>query len=643
MAGSLQAQPQLIKIDVSSYGWLDQYSMNAYFPDFIGNEACVPTSSTNGLTYLQNVVPAVFGSQLSGSSYSDWIQTDATLINIMGTKGNNIGTYDEPFVYGLQYYINVAKNFPEVQFTGLFPADDWFPSGGYPQPSFVQIGHPTPQSLTQALGAGSALLIGISYTSGGGGHELLVNGLDWDPDTNSGIIYFVDPLDPSQNYTPTSPYVLGPVKQTTGVVTLDDSGKLILVYDQYSGSLPYRPDDYTSGVKAKIDTSLVVGGAPHTPFAQLQPTGNGNAIAQGFDAVDPTTSAMFNVLQVFNTSTDAAGLFEQLDPSMFNSILFTEQAIAELVRTAISSNLLQYRHPCNCNSCDSLLTVWFSPFAEEVKQQGTSPSGYKNSLYGGVGGVDYFFADDFLVGSAFSYATGNVRWTAVPSKATMNAYGITAYGAYLGDPLWVDVSASYAYNRVNARRNVYGTSIYPFINSLSAESNHRENANLLMGHLGLIYNLFSTAGCCGQLDLWPFFNLDEIYVHQHSFSENGGGALDLTVLGKSTNLIRPEIGLGCSIYSQFDQGYDTFIHATLSCVNESRFCGKKSRAYFSAASPDSAFITSGLFPFNNLVSPTIQVGVRDRCDTFRISFLYRGEYGSRLVINQFFAEFNTLF
>jgi len=35
VAGSLQAQPQLIKIDVSSYGWLDQYSMNAYFPDFI--------------------------------------------------------------------------------------------------------------------------------------------------------------------------------------------------------------------------------------------------------------------------------------------------------------------------------------------------------------------------------------------------------------------------------------------------------------------------------------------------------------------------------------------------------------------------------------------------------------------------------
>ena len=81
---AISAPYQLIS-NVSNYGWLDQYSLNSFFPTFVGDEACVPTTSTNGMTFLQQVCPNVFGFALTGVTYSNWEDTDAYLINIMGT------------------------------------------------------------------------------------------------------------------------------------------------------------------------------------------------------------------------------------------------------------------------------------------------------------------------------------------------------------------------------------------------------------------------------------------------------------------------------------------------------------------------------------------------------------------------------
>ena len=284
---------------VNKYGWLDQYSFNTEH-HFIGDEACVPTSSTNGMTYLQNAVPFIFDSSLSGTTYSDWKATGDYLIRTMGTTAD-VGTYYYQFVYALNDYITVTKGFSEVQFSGMFPNDNWDPAGGYPQPNYITSGRPNIEFLTNAIAAGSAVLISIEYTNGNGGHEILANGLDWDTSSQTGTLYFVDPLDPSQNYSPDVP--TGPVKQTVGELSLDNAGRIILTYDQYSGTLPYT-DTYDT-VRASFYGLLSVGGGAFTPFSELVVSGNGHKIAEGFDLVDPTTSSMFPIMAILNTSSGA--------------------------------------------------------------------------------------------------------------------------------------------------------------------------------------------------------------------------------------------------------------------------------------------------------------------------------------------------
>jgi hypothetical protein len=252
-------------IPSSYYGWMDQYSITE--EDFVGDEACVPTSSTNAMTLLQNLYPSYFGTSLTGNDYASWKDTDKLLITpayFDTTVGN--GTYDDALVTGLVKYITVTAGFSNVQFAGIFPANDGWDSQ-YPEPDFITNGKPDASFLSDALADDAALLIGITYTNGDGGHDLLVNGFDWDSGNDTGTISIIDPLDPSQVYSPLDTPD-GPAKETDGTVTIDSHGKLLLTYDQYQGSLPYDSSDYEV-IEATIDTALLVNVPEPSTFAYL--------------------------------------------------------------------------------------------------------------------------------------------------------------------------------------------------------------------------------------------------------------------------------------------------------------------------------------------------------------------------------------
>lgn len=250
-AAPLPAQTYSEYIDISLYGYLDQYSMNASH-NFVGNEACIPTSSTNALTYLQNAYSSVYGSSLSGSTYTSWKATDSLLIADMGTTASE-GTYYTQFVYGLNQFFDDQPSVSKPQFSGMFYDAGW--GGLYPKPSYVTEGHPTAEFMAESLDAGAALITLIEYTGGGGGHGILVNGFTWDSSTSTGTLLFIDPLNPSQNYSDTTG--TGPTLQTTGTLTLNEFGNLLLTYDQYEGGLPYSSGEFST-VSAVIDGALAL-------------------------------------------------------------------------------------------------------------------------------------------------------------------------------------------------------------------------------------------------------------------------------------------------------------------------------------------------------------------------------------------------
>ncbi len=131
LATTARAQTTYTSIqNVSSYGWLDQFSLNTLQYNFVGAEACVPTSSVNTMAYLQNVAPDYFGTNLTGSSYDDWIGVDTTLISPDYLNTGPAGATNEATAYnylhfGLNKYVVQNKGFTGVQFSGMIPSIVW--------------------------------------------------------------------------------------------------------------------------------------------------------------------------------------------------------------------------------------------------------------------------------------------------------------------------------------------------------------------------------------------------------------------------------------------------------------------------------------------------------------------------------------
>lgn len=248
--------------NIAYFGWLDQYSLSGALYNNIGPEACVPTSATNAMTFLQGVAPSYFGTNLTGSTYSSWIATDVTLASAsyMNTDPNN-GTYYNHIPYAVNKYIREDKGFTGVQFSGIFLAD-WWASAPYDKPAYMTDGLPTWNFLYSALTANKASILSVNYATEGG-HEVFASGLNWTDANNDGVIQFsenatisfVDPLDPSATYPSGEPG--GGAKFTEGRVWNKDdlsTGVLLLNYNQYSHSpgLPYE-SAYTLVANAKIE------------------------------------------------------------------------------------------------------------------------------------------------------------------------------------------------------------------------------------------------------------------------------------------------------------------------------------------------------------------------------------------------------
>mgnify|MGYP002279577555 CR=1 FL=1 len=249
-----------IEQDRASFGWLNQYSLNEEQFGFIGPEACSPTSSTNGMTFMQNTYGRYFGSQLTGTTYQSWIATDETLIGSQYFDTNTaIGTFQDRIPYGLDKYIVGDKGFDLVTVTGMVPEMVWEFNPGedprvpapLPRPGTIQDKTPTWQFIEESLRAGNPTIITMVYPDKSAGHTPLVTGFNWVDANNDGVIQksegatleILDPLDSSQTYPNGQPG--GDAKFTEVDVWNDpETGELLLNYVQYGGELPYEPENY---------------------------------------------------------------------------------------------------------------------------------------------------------------------------------------------------------------------------------------------------------------------------------------------------------------------------------------------------------------------------------------------------------------
>ena len=243
--------------NVSSFGWLDQCSLNTPDFSFIGHDACVPTSSVNVMTYLQKAAPDYFGTDLTGLTYADWIDADTTLSapGYMNTSPTS-GTAYNRLHFGLNKYVVQNKGFTEVQFSGMIPSpwENQANPAPEPRPATIADSLPTWQFLYDSLTSGSGTVLTMRWIDSSAGHAVSLGGFDWTDSNGNGRvdfdenaqIYFVDPLDPTRG---TDPDPIGGAQFTSGRIweaeVHDPTNSAVvyntlkLAYEQYVGTNPW--------------------------------------------------------------------------------------------------------------------------------------------------------------------------------------------------------------------------------------------------------------------------------------------------------------------------------------------------------------------------------------------------------------------
>lgn len=157
----------------------------------------------------------------------------------------------------------------------------------------------------------------------------------------------------------------------------------------------------------------------------------------------------------------------------------------------------------------------------------STSTGFDFNSYGGVGGVDYRFTDNFIAGLAFGINFFDADFDSSASSASgqelnSHAYSVAGYGTwYIGDSLYLEGTAGFSYMNYDSKRRIV-------INSTTAAPSVNREAN---GDFDGYQ--FSASGGVGYsvpidgFDLTPYARGSFTHASIDGYRENGAWGLDL--------------------------------------------------------------------------------------------------------------------
>ncbi len=363
--------------------------------------------------------------------------------------------------------------------------------------------------------------------------------------------------------------------------------------------------------------------------------GNAGAAAKCFNTLLSNPKAdLVEVVNVLDAQTMAQWQksFNQMQPANFNNIAFAQENVAERIRQSFTGHLLEQR----VESCPDHhpWRVWAAPFVEHVHQRGDHDlNGYKENFAGFTAAADYQFEKHWTLTGGFSYASSDIGIIDGRASGDFNTYAGSLGAIWIDSHFFAEGLFTYLFSSIDAKRKMHFNA--PTVSPVSRSAHHSLDSNQVMGHLGGGYDFTFKAGKKGTLNVYPFVDVDYIYVMQDSYREHGAQSLDLKVEDKEYDLLRPEGGIGVG-YAGCFKTVDVNVDVTASYIREQRFIGKKTKAQFEDSS--CKFTVEGLNPENNLFSPSARVRLTSPVNGFSLMLGYHGEYGEDFTLNAGEAE-----
>lgn len=209
-----------------------------------------------------------------------------------------------------------------------------------------------------------------------------------------------------------------------------------------------------------------------------------------------------------------------------------------------------------------------------------SAPGSKSTGEGVMFGYDHAVGPDLLVGAAVGYSGAAINQDDGGGRTNVESWRGALYGGYQVGSLTFAGTISYAFDHFNTDRNVVPLGV-------SANS----------AHGGGEFNVSTEASYrlrAGDLEMAPFVRADFVRLTQHGFSENGAGALDLSIVPETFSSFQPEVGARFSDLFRFTNGNTLRPELTIGLRREFLDVGTNVGAALTGASSTNGFTTHGL-------------------------------------------------
>ncbi len=362
---------------------------------------------------------------------------------------------------------------------------------------------------------------------------------------------------------------------------------------------------------------------------------NNNNLNKALNQLHPALFGAFELANFDNDALISAIFAQQLVKLPCNkSSCFpkkSEKKSNPLRRWADSfKNKQEQEEPIDQEPIDQSHHLWISPFGNFTDVSHLQHlRGFDTQSGGFVLGYDHCMPKNFLLGFGAGYVFTHLDWDHSAGDANIQK----AFGAVYGGFNWKHVVLDASITA--------GTNIYDVTRKIDFASIHRKAKNthgsfFVTPHVGL-----STYTWYKKFLFEAFGSLDFFYLFQPTYNEHGAKSISLKVKRKTSQMLRPEIGVTFARDVTLKQGcLRPFVG--VSWIEKIVLSNSKYQSQFKEyASENCKLVVKSFDKSKNFVSP--QIGCLYTLSAITLTALYKGEFSNDYTVNQFSVEFGWQF
>lgn len=336
-------------------------------------------------------------------------------------------------------------------------------------------------------------------------------------------------------------------------------------------------------------------------------------LADGF-AIGSDVEAISAALLTLDVS-GIADSFDQMQPSYFSGLAWSQIENALLVRSSYSQHLERVNLNCNCCNTPS---IWVEAIGAWQKQNSHGEQvGYNDWTVGATVGIDAICCDEFSLGVAGSYTHSSLDWNKSIGHANINSYYGGLYTNWSNGFGYINATLLAAYSHYKTDRHLHFATI-----DRHAKSSHNSWEGLAGFEAGL--NL-AWSEC---MEVTPFARIDYIHLSRKGFVEDGASSLDLRVDSKQDQIIQSEFGFVLLGRYNYENGCGPGAlvpRFKLSYINDAPLQNRHLNARF--AGSDCNFRVQGMSFQRNFAATSLGLTYLNCNETLRVTLRYDGQFG----------------